>query len=201
MMSINNIRRYGSVFVATLGAGLLFMSNTAVHADSAVTNVVTKSVEKITVHDNSSYGSIDDEIVSSGRALEQYFVIEGHQIRLHVDADTLAKAMNVSTKTAQLMIDNTNEINNSVSITNGFVGVYINLGPKVRGMGSWAAAAFATGYVGFYLKNFAVNPLTAGVASAGAGAAVKYAVEHGIKRVPVGKNIPGISMSYVVQVP
>lgn len=47
MMSINNIRRYGSVFVATLGAGLLFMSNTAVHADSAVTNVVTKSVEKL----------------------------------------------------------------------------------------------------------------------------------------------------------
>lgn len=39
MMSINNIRRYGSVLVATLGAGLLFMSNTAVHADSAVTNV------------------------------------------------------------------------------------------------------------------------------------------------------------------
>lgn len=69
-------------------------------------------------------------------------------------------------------------------------------------MGSWATAAFATGYVGFYLKNFVVNPLTAGVASVvSAGAAVKYAVEHGIKRVPVGKNIPGISMSYVVQVP
>ncbi|MFW6772634.1 hypothetical protein [Weissella cibaria] len=198
MMS-NNIRIFGSMLVATLGAGLFLMSNNPAHADNVVNDVAVESVDN-----NSPYGTLDNETIASGRALEKYFVIENNQIRLRVDADTLANAMHVSTQMAQMMIDNTNQNYRSEFSTMGFVGVYINLGPKVRNMGGWAAAAFATGYVGFYLKNFAATPVTAGVAgvvSAGAGAAVKYAVEHGIKRVPVGKNIPGVSLSYVVQVP
>ena len=87
----------------------------------------------------------------------------------------------------------------------GFVGVYIVLGPKVRKMNGWAAAAFAGGYVGWYAKQLAAaGPVGAGVAAlvtASTGAVVKWAVENGVRAVPVGKNIPGFSLSYNLRLP
>lgn len=41
----------------------------------------------------------------------------------------------------------------------GFVGISINLGPKVRKMNGWAAGAFAAGYVGWYAKSLLLIPL------------------------------------------
>ncbi|MBM7715037.1 hypothetical protein JOC94_002009 [Bacillus thermophilus] len=65
----------------------------------------------------------------------------------------------------------------------------------------WAAGAFAAGW---YAKKFAVNPITAGVPgliTAGTAAAVKRAVEKNIRKVWLGRNIPGLSLTYNVNIP
>ena len=87
----------------------------------------------------------------------------------------------------------------------GFVGLYINLGPKIRSMNGWAAAAFAGGYVGWYAKELvAAGPWGAGVAAlitASAAALVKWGVENGVTVLHLGDHIPGISLSYNVYIP
>lgn len=87
----------------------------------------------------------------------------------------------------------------------GFVGVYLNLGPQVRKMNGWAAGVFAGGYVGWYAKQLAATgPWGAGAAAlitASTAATVKWAVENGIRTVPIGKNIPGYNYSFSVNIP
>lgn len=71
-------------------------------------------------------------------------------------------------------------------------------------MSAVVAGGFAAGYCGFYLKKFAVNPITAGLVgaiSAAIGGTVGWAVNNHLKQVDVGLNITGISMSYTVSVP
>lgn len=119
---------------------------------------------------------------------------------------TLADLMNLglSQSDAQAILDSANATTTSSTRARGFVGLYINLGSKTRKMGGWAAAAYVTGYVGWYLKVFATTPATAGAAaviSASVGAATKYAVERGIKRISAGVNIPFISLSYSISTP
>ncbi|MBK3496682.1 hypothetical protein JFL43_17805 [Viridibacillus sp. YIM B01967] len=75
----------------------------------------------------------------------------------------------------------------------GFVGMYLILCPQVRAMNGWAAGAFAADYVGWYTKQFAVNPITADVAgliTAGTALAVKNAVENNLRQVSLGMDIP-----------
>lgn len=86
----------------------------------------------------------------------------------------------------------------------GFVGVTLLLGPEVRAMNGWAAGAFAAGYVGWYAKTFAVNPVTAGVAAlitATTGVVVKNAVEDNLRTVRVGMNIWGMNVNYPLDIP
>ena len=57
----NNIRIFGSMLVATLGAGLFLMSNNPAHADNVVNDVAVESVDN-----NSPYGTLDNETIASG---------------------------------------------------------------------------------------------------------------------------------------
>lgn len=119
---------------------------------------------------------------------------------------SLSDLMNLglSQADAQAILDNASSAVTSPIRTRGFVGLHINLGTKTRNMRSWAAAAYVTGYVGWYLKVFATTPATAGAValiSAGVGASVKYAITHGIKRIDVGVNIPFVALSYTVATP
>ena len=112
--------------------------------------------------------------------------------------------LGLSQADAQAILDNASSAVTSPIRTRGFVGLHINLGTKTRNMSSWAAAAYVTGYVGWYLKVFATTPATAGAValiSAEVGASVKYAITHGIKRIDVGVNIPFVALSYTVTTP
>ena len=151
------------------------------------------------------FSNTDEELTQAANKVSSYFdVDEDDNIIFTADRETLVNELGVSEEDADLMILAAEELPQSQFQTYGFVGVYLHLGPKVRKMNGWAAGAFAAGYVGWYAKKFAVNPVTAGVAgiiTAGTGVAVKYAVENGIRSIPVGKNIPGYRWSYNVNIP
>ncbi|MEY8443601.1 hypothetical protein AALA52_04995 [Lactococcus ileimucosae] len=113
-------------------------------------------------------------------------------------------ALGISEKDAKLMIEDANEIKESPLRARGFVGLHINLGPRVRSMNAWAAGVYAGGRVGFALKIFATTPHTAGVVAIIAGGvvgAVRWAVQNRVRRVSVGVYIPRVSLSRTVSLP
>ncbi|WP_404457652.1 hypothetical protein [Sutcliffiella horikoshii] len=153
------------------------------------------------------YGELDaDEEMMIETALEvsNYFEENADgSIIFTADIETLMD-MGITESDAELMISAGKELSHNQIQPDGFVGIHLNLGPRVRNMTAWAVGVFAGGYVGWYAKQFAVNPITAGVAAlitAGTGLAVGNAVKKGLKRVSVGMNIPGISLSYTVNIP
>lgn len=151
----------------------------------------------------------EESMMETAEQLSTYFELDQNgNIIFNVDQNTLVKELGISQEDAALMIGASEELSRenvgSQIQARGFVGIYLNLGPKVRKMNGWAAGAFAGGYVGWYAKNFAVNPVTAGVAALITGATtltVKNAVERGIRRVSLGRNIGGYSWSFNVNIP
>ncbi|SER51399.1 hypothetical protein [Psychrobacillus sp. OK032] len=148
------------------------------------------------------------KMIKAAEKISSYFSVdENENIIFNADRDTLVNELGVSEEDADLMIQAATELVPSEEPqmqAYGFVGVHLNLGPKVRGMSGWAAGAFAGGYVGWYAKTFAVNPVTAGVAAlitASTVLVVKDAVEKNLKRVSIGSNIPGLSLAYNVDIP
>ncbi|MEG0159484.1 hypothetical protein [Carnobacterium sp.] len=163
----------------------------------------------------SNYNQNQSYIPMSATAnkLATYFGLdESGNVTFNVDRDTLVNELGISPEDVTLMFAATEELPkpiesiqvNTKKLMRGFVGVYMNLGPKVRKMNGWAAGAFAGGYVGWYAKNFAVNPITAGVGAlitASAAASAKYAVENNLRRISLGRNIAGWSWSFNVNIP
>lgn len=158
---------------------------------------------------NSNNSKYEETMVETAEQLSTYFGLdENGDVTFNVDKDTLVKELGISEEDAVLMLGASEELPKE-TVSNqmqarGFVGIYMNLGPKVRKMSGWAAGAFAGGYVGWYAKQFAVNPITAGVAALITGSATfsaKYAVENGIRRISLGRNIAGWSMSYNINIP
>ncbi|CXG31855.1 Uncharacterised protein [Streptococcus pneumoniae] len=71
-------------------------------------------------------------------------------------------------------------------------------------MGGWAAGAFATGYAGWHLKQFAVNPVTSGfvaVISGAIGWAVKTAVENYWTVAVATVEVPFVNLVYTIDLP
>lgn len=184
--------------IVTSIAGLL-LGGLPVGSGSMVVSANTSSV------DTTFNNNVDNTVVEAGLNLETMFKQVGNQVVLDISAVDLAQELSISLLDAQAMIDATKEIDLYTPQQYGFVGVHINLGKQVRGMNGWAAAAFVTGYVGWYAKQFALaGPWGAGVASvisASAGATAKWAVENGVRRINVGQNIIGISKSFTIQIP
>lgn len=145
----------------------------------------------------------DAKMLEKAQVLEDYFYIkETGEIGLRGDAKELASLLNISEADAQLYYEAVKELPNTYM--RGPVGIRFNLGPKVRGMSGWAAGAFATGYAGWYLKQFAVNPATAGFAAVISGAigwTVKTAVESHKTTTLAVVYIPGVDLVYTVNVP
>ena len=96
-------------------------------------------------------------------------------------------------------------INDLGYLTRGFVGLKLNLGPKIRSMNGIAAGAFAGGFVGWHLKEMAAaGPWGAGAAAAitaSVAGTVGYAVTNGLRFVNVGINIPGVKWIKNVNIP
>ncbi|MFU2206911.1 hypothetical protein [Streptococcus pluranimalium] len=156
------------------------------------------------ITENGKY-SYDEEITKAGLKLQKYFEFdENRNVVLNATKEQLMNDLNI-TETQALDLLSLSEPGVSTIHYRGFVGVYVHLGPKVRAMNGWAAAAFAGGYVGWYTKQLAAaGPWGAGAATlitASAAAAVKWAVENGIRTVPIGSQIRGYSLSYNVYVP
>lgn len=147
--------------------------------------------------------SYTDEVSQLGQKLEQYFYLDNNgNVRLSGTEDELSNVLGISKEDARLLLEYSESLPNIYD--RGFVGLTLRLGPTVRSMSGVLAGGFAAGYCGWYLKQFAVNPATAGVVgaiSAGIGGAVGWAVSHGIRTVDVGVNVPAVSMRLYVNVP
>ena len=168
-------------------------------------NTLNFSKKDMDVITNNGQYSYDESLVQTSLKLQQFFGYNEYgEVVINATKDDLIKELGVTEEQAMSLL----EISDSgvrKDSSRGFVGVYIVLGPKVRKMNCWAAAAFAGGYVGWYAKQLAAaGPVGAGVAAlvtASTGAVVKWAVENGVRAVPVGKNIPGFSLSYNLRLP
>ncbi|MFV0559356.1 MAG: hypothetical protein ACK5NA_01380 [Enterococcus sp.] len=136
----------------------------------------------------------------------KYFYVDSNDsIQMNINSAELKSQYNLTDKDiSDLQILNTQIKYTDESKLRGFVGLHINLGSKVRGMSAVVAGGFAAGYCSFYLKQFAINPVTAGVVegiSAAIGGTVDWAVNQGMKRVDVGVNVPFVSLAFTVNVP
>lgn len=168
-------------------------------------NTLNFSKKDMDVITNNGQYSYDESLVQTSLKLQQFFGYNEYgEVVINATKDDLIKELGVTEEQAMSLL----EISDSgvrKDSSRGFVGVYIVLGPKVRKMNGWVAAAFAGGYVGWYAKQLAAaGPVGAGVAAlvtASTGAVVKWAVENGVRAVPVGKNIPGFSLSYNLRLP
>lgn len=149
---------------------------------------------------------VDKAQIEAAIQLSDYFQMDADgKVEFTADKETLME-MGISEHDAELMIKASKEefSFSEDNQLNGFVGVHLNLGPKVRGMAAWAAGIYAGAYVGWHIKKFAKTPHTAAVAaliSATVGVVVGNAVRYGLRRVSIGNNIPGWSLSYTVNIP
>lgn len=159
-------------------------------------------------HDDFMTLKAEQKMIKAAHKFSEYFIVDKNgEIVLDADRATLMKSLGVSAEDADLMIAAASElsaIEEPEMEALGFVGMHVNLGPKTRSMGGWAAGIFVGGYIGSYVKYFAVNPAMAGLAAvlvAGTSLAAKNAVDKGLKRISFGHYIPGLSLSKTVTTP
>lgn len=147
--------------------------------------------------------TINKDLLRNGQKLEAYFFVqEDGSVGLKGNPNELSRLLSISETDAQLLFEAVKELPNVYQ--KGAVGIRFNLGPKVRGMSGWAAGTFAVGYAAWYLKQFAVNPATAGVAAVISGAigwTVKTAVESHKTTTLAVVYVPGVELVYTVNVP
>lgn len=157
----------------------------------------------ITENTKTDYGLSEQDQKIADAISDFYSFDEEGKIQFTATIQDLT-SLGISERDAKLMIEDANEVQDSPLRARGFIGVHINLGPRVRSMNAWAAGAYAGANVAFALKAFAVTPHTAGVVgiiSTGVGAAVRWAVQNRVRRVSVGTYRPGFAMSRTVSLP
>lgn len=155
------------------------------------------SAEEIDIITENGKYSYDEKIIEDALKLQKYFGYDKNgNVVLNATKEQSIVDLDI-TESQALDLLGISESGVMTTEYRGFVGVYVHLGPKVRAINGWAAGAFAGGYVGWYTKQLAA----AGPWGAGAAATVKWAVENGVRTVPIGSQIPGFSLSYNVNVP
>lgn len=152
--------------------------------------------------------SIDKEQMQMAEELSNYFEQDTDgNVHFTADKETLIE-MGISERDAELM----SSINSDDLVfregdqqLQGFVGLRLNLGPKVRAMSAVVAGGFAAGYVGWHVRQIAKagpwGAAAAGAITASVAGTVGWAVNKGLKRVNVGVNVPFVSLSYTVNIP
>ncbi|MDR2832638.1 MAG: hypothetical protein LBV67_02865 [Streptococcaceae bacterium] len=146
--------------------------------------------------------------VKLAEKLTNYFQVDDNNVVLNVDKDTLINELGMSEEEATEIL-NLSQIYASENIIvpnrqRGFVGLHLDFGPKLRSLGAWAAGLYVGARVGWYLKQFATTPHTAGVVAIISGSivwVVKEAIRTGLRRQSIGVNIPGWSWSFRVSFP
>ncbi|MGG3572368.1 hypothetical protein ABES25_01125 [Bacillus gobiensis] len=154
--------------------------------------------------------NVDKEQIEMAEKLSNYFEQDADgSVRFTADKETLME-MGISESDIELMTSTGPEEfsfdeNKSEMQTYGFVGLHLELGPKVRAMNAVVAGAFAGGYIGWYTKQIAAaGPWGAGAAAAitaSTAGVVGWAVNRSLQKVDVGVNISYVSLSYTVKIP
>lgn len=163
------------------------------------------SAQELDIITNNGQYEYDTEMVDTAVKLQDYFTYDQYgTIILNATKEELMTNLGITEEQAQDLLA-ISDLHARKTSYRGFVGVYLNLGPKVRSMGGWAAGTFAGGYVGWYAKQLAaLGPWGAGAAAlvtASTVLTVKWAVENHVRVVPIGQNIPGFNASYNVYIP
>ena len=154
--------------------------------------------------------NVDKNQIQMAEKLSDYFEkdVNGNVI-FTADKETLME-MGISESDAELITsisssDLTFNENEGEQQLQGFVGLHLKLGPKVRKMNAVVAGAFAGGYVGWHVKQIAAaGPWGMGAAAAitaSTAGVVGWAVNQGLRQVNVGVNIPFASLSFTVNIP
>ncbi|WP_416037385.1 hypothetical protein ACL43R_06810 [Lactococcus formosensis] len=91
-----------------------------------------------------------------------YALDEEGKIKFNATVKNLTD-LGISEKDAKLMIEDAEAIQDVPMRLHGFVGLHINLGPKIRAMNAWAAGLYAGGRVGFALKVFELTHIQQGL--------------------------------------
>lgn len=170
--------------------------------------VLTFSISSPMIGHASEIGYGEQEQIQMANQLSNYFEVdENGDIIFTADKETLME-IGISESDAELMISAGTELTGFTEVkkqTRGFVGLYLNLGPTVRGMSALAAGAFAGGFVGWHVKQIAAaGPWGAGAAAvitASTAGVVGWAVNNGLKKTSVGVNIPYVDFNYTVDIP
>lgn len=162
--------------------------------------------KKIVISDsegNITKPRIDKGMQDNAQRLENYFYVQDNgAVGLRGNAAELSQVLIISQEDANLLFEAVKELPNTYF--KGPVGLRFNLGPTVRGMSGWAAGTFAAGYAGWHLKQFAANPVTAGLVAVISGAigwSVKTAVESQKSTTLAVVYVPGVELVYTVNVP
>lgn len=136
------------------------------------------SAEEIDIITENGKYSYDEKTTEDALKLQKYFGYDKNgNIVLNATKEQLIADLDI-TESQALDLLSISESGVMTTEYRGFVGVYVHLGPKVRAMNGWAA-----------------------LITASAAATVKWAVENGVRTVPIGSQIPGFSLSYNVNVP
>lgn len=177
--------------------------------DESLTDFWESVLESGTVDANDI--KVDKNQIQMAENLSNYFEedVDGN-INFTANKETLMQ-MGIPESDAELMTSISSDSSDRLNIIEGeqqlqgFVGLHLKLGPRVRAMSSVIAGAFAAGYVGWHVKKIATKgPWGAGAAAAitaATGGVVGYAVKKGLKKVDIGVNIPFVSLSYTVNIP
>lgn len=191
-----------SIFL--FSSSLLPLSSYFVFADSIISKEVNSNEVIVEVDGQTFHNvSVSEDILNAGQVLENYFYVDKFgNVNLKGSPEELAKALGISVDEAISFYQATKELPNVYD--RGPVGLKFNLGPTVRGMNGWAAGTFAAGYAGWHLKQFAVNPTTAGVVAVISGAigwSVKTAVENLWTVAYVTVEVPFVDLVYTIDLP
>lgn len=192
------------ISIVLLSSTFLPVTNHSVFANSFVSKQ-DKSSDVVLKINGKSFNnvSVSKDIMNAGQVLENYFYLDKFgNVKLKGTPEELAKKLGISISEAQSMYEVTKELPNRYD--RGDVGFKFVLGPKTRSMGGWAAGTYATGYVGWYLKQFAKNPATAGAVALVSGAvgwAVKTAVEKHWRVADATVYVPFANLVYKVHLP
>lgn len=178
--------------------------NVVQEPDSKAFDVRNETVQLDITEKTKTNFELSDKDQKIADAITDFYALdEEGKIKFNATVKNLTD-LGISEKDAKLMIEDAEAIQDVPMRLRGFVGLHINLGPKIRAMNAWAAGLYAGGRVGFALKVFATNPHTAGVVAIISGSvvgSVRWAVQNRVRRISVGVHLPRVSLSRTVSLP
>lgn len=178
--------------------------NVVQEPDSKAFDVRNETVQVDITEKTKTNFELSDKDQKIADAITDFYALdEERKIKFNATVKDLTD-LGISEKDAKLMIEDAEAIQDVPMRLRGFVGLHINLGPKIRAMNAWAAGLYAGGRVGFALKVFATNPHTAGVVAIISGSvvgSVRWAVQNRVRRISVGVHLPRVSLSRTVSLP